>query len=140
MIHLLIVIGAVPFLLFGAGHGALTLRDLKRPRAFTPTDPALREAMQQSSLRFHRDWNLWRAWLGFNLTHSLGLIVFGAAFLHVGIFEPHLFASSLLIQAVAVAVSAAYLVVSLQFFFSRPVIGSAIGLACFLAAAGLAYI
>ena len=103
------------------------------------TDPALREAMQQSSLRFHRDWNLWRAWLGFNLTHSLGLIVFGAAFLHVGIFEPQLFASSLLIQAVAVAVSAAYLVVSLRFFFSGPVIGSAIGLACFLAAAVLAY-
>ena len=140
MVQLLIVIAAIPFLLFGAGHGALTLRDVKHPRAFTPTDPALREAMQQSTLRFHRGWNLWKAWLGFNLTHSLGLIVFGGAFLHVGIFEPQLFASSVLMQAVAVAVSAAYLLVSLQFFFSRPIIGSAIGLACFLAAAALAHV
>ena len=139
MAQLLISIAASIFLLMGAGHGALTLRDLKHPRAFTPPDPALRQAMEQSSIRLHPSINLWRAWLGFNLTHSLGLILFGAAFLHVGIFEPNAFASSLLVQAVAVLVSAIYLVLSLKFFFFKPVIGSTIGLVCFLVAAGLAY-
>lgn len=138
MVQVLIVIAAIPFLLFGIGHGALTLRDLKSPRAFTPHDSALREAMQKASLRFHPDLNLWRAWLGFNLTHSLGLIVFGGAFLHMGIFAPGNFASSLLVQAAAVGVAAAYVAVSFKFFFSRPLIGSSIGLACFIAAAGLA--
>jgi len=139
MVQLLIIIAATPFLLMGAAHGAITLRDLKHPRAFTPRDPALRQAMQQSSIAVHPSINLWRAWLGFNLTHSLGLILFGAALLHVGIFEPDAFASSLLIQAVAVLVSVVYLVLSHMFFFSKPVIGSAIGLVCFLAAAALTY-
>jgi hypothetical protein len=74
MAQLLISIAASIFLLMGAGHGALTLRDLKHPRAFTPQDPALRQAMQQSSIAFHPTINLWKAWLGFNLTHSLGLV------------------------------------------------------------------
>lgn len=139
MIQLLIVIAASIFLLMGAGHGALTLRDLKHPRAFTPRDPVLLHAMQQSSIALHPTINLWRAWLGFNLTHSLGLVLFGGAFLHIGVFEPNAFASSLLIQAVAVLVSAIYLVLSLKFFFSKPAIGSTIGLVCFLAAAGSAH-
>jgi len=139
MAQLLIVIAASIFLLMGAGHGALTLRDLKHPKAFTPRDPALRQAMQQSSISLHPSINLWRAWQGFNLTHSLGLVLFGGAFLHVGIFEPNAFASSLLVQAVAVLVSAIYLVLSLKFFFFTPVIGSTIGLVSFLVAAGLAY-
>jgi len=139
MTQLLIIIAALPFLLFGVGHGAITLRDLRHPRAFTPPDAMLRQAMQQSSIRFRPDINLWRAWLGFNLTHSLGLIVFGSAFLHVGVFQTDTFSSSLLVQMFAVVVSAAYLVVSIKYFFIHPVIGSAIGFVCFLAATGLAH-
>jgi hypothetical protein len=52
MTQLLVVIAALPFLLFGLGHGLLTLRDLRNPRAFTPPDAALRDAMMQSRLRF----------------------------------------------------------------------------------------
>lgn len=137
--QLLVVVAASVFLLLGSLHGILTLRDLKNPRAFTPRDPELRKAMQQSSIGLHRTANLWDAWMGFNLTHSLGLILFGAAFVHVGVFEPTAFAQSPLLQACAVVVSAIYLIVSLKFFFSKPVIGSAIGLVCFALAAGLAY-
>ena len=140
MTQLLIIIGALPFLFFGVGHGLITLRDLRRPRAFTPPDPTLRQAMQQSSIRFRADINLWKAWLGFNLTHSLGLVVFGAAFLYVGIVAPSAFASSLLVQSFAVVVSAAYLVASNKYFFIHPVIGSALGVVCFLAAVGVAHI
>jgi hypothetical protein len=139
MAQLLIIVAASVFLFMGLLHGALTLRDLTHPRAFTPKDPALRQAMQQSSIGLHPSINLWKAWLGFNLTHSLGLVLFGAAFLHVGIFEPEAFASSPLLQAVAVLVSAIYQVLSVMFFFSKPAINSAVGLACFLVAAGLGY-
>ncbi len=95
--------------------------------------------MQQSSIRLHRTINLWDAWLGFNLSHSLGVVLFGAAFLYVGVHEPIAFAQSWLLQACAVAVSAIYLILSLKFWFSKPAIGSAIGLVCFVMAAGLAY-
>lgn len=139
MAQFLIIIAASVFTLLGAGHGILTLRDLKHPRTFTPQDPALRLAMQQSSLVFHPTINLWKAWMGFNLTHSLGLVLFGGAFLHVGIYEPNAFGSSLLLQAIAILVSATYLVLSLRFFFFKPVIGTSIGLACFVIATGLVY-
>ena len=54
MAQFLIIVAATPFLVFGLGHGLYTLMDLKRPRAFTPPDPALRQAMQESSVRFER--------------------------------------------------------------------------------------
>jgi hypothetical protein len=139
VLRLLIVAAAAPFLVMGAAHGALTLRDLRRPRAFTPPDPALREAMRRSGVRLHPAINLWRAWLGFNLTHSLGLVLFGAAYAYVGVFAPGAFAASPLLQAVAVLVSATYAALSVAFFFATPALGSAAGLAGFVAAAALAH-
>ena len=138
--QLLVIVAASIFLLLGTLHGVVTLKDLSHPRAFTPNDPALREAMQRSGIRFHPRVNLWRAWLGFNLTHSLGIVVFGAAFLYVGVFAPKAFAASPLVQSAAVVVSALYFIVSLGFFFATPTIGAAAALVCFLAAAGLSYV
>ena len=140
MARLLIILGASIFLLLGSLHGTYTLRDLSHPRAFTPNDPALREAMQSSGIRFHPSINLWKAWLGFNLTHSLGIVIFGAAFLYVGLFAPQAFAASGLMQVAAVVVAALYFLISLSFFFATPTIGASIGLACFLVAAALAYV
>ena len=140
MMQLLIVVAASIFALLGALHGILTLRDLKNPKAFTPRDPQLRLAMQQSGVRLHPAINLWKAWLGFNLSHSLGVVLFGAAFLHVGVFEPEAFAVSPLLQACAVVVAAIYLILSLKFWFSKPAIGSGMALACFAVAAVLAHL
>lgn len=140
MTRILLIVAAFPFLLMGAWHGVLTLRDLKSPKAFVPRDPALLQAMQRSGIRLHRSINLWRAWLGFNFSHSLGLVLFGAMFMYVGVFEPALFVSSLGVQTIAVSISALYLVLCVRFFFSTPAIGSAIGLISFLAAAGLAHV
>jgi hypothetical protein len=134
----LIILGALVFMALGLLHGILTLRDLRHPRTFTPRDPALRQAMQQSSIALHPTINLWKAWLGFNLSHSLGILMFASAYLDVGIFAPQLFAQSLLLQGCAVVISAIYLILSLGFWFSKPAIGSAVALACFLIAAVLA--
>ncbi len=139
MSQILIIFASSIFLFLGGGHGILTLMDFKNPKSFTPRDPELRKAMQQSSIRLHPSINLWDAWMGFNLTHSLGIVLFGAAYLYVGVFEPIVFAQSLLLQSCAVIVSAIYLILSIKFFFSKPVIGSAIGLTCFVLAAGIAY-
>lgn len=139
MSQFLIIFAASIFLALGSLHGIFTLRDLRHPRAFIPRDPELRNAMQRSGVAFHPSINLWDAWMGFNLTHSLGIIMFAAAFLYVGIFESPAYARSALLQACAIIVSATYLIVSLRFFFSRPAIGSAVALTCFILATGLAY-
>ncbi|MBS0549661.1 MAG: hypothetical protein JSR24_18045 [Proteobacteria bacterium] len=134
--QILVSAGAAVFLFLGLLHAALTLRDLGTPRAFAPRDPALLQAMQQARVRLHPGINLWKAWMGFNLTHSLGLVLFGGVLLYVGLCAPQLFAASAAVQAVAVLVSVLYLVISAKFFFRTPVIGCALGLGCFLAAMG----
>jgi hypothetical protein len=90
--------------------------------------------MQQSSLALDRTINLWKAWMGFNFSHSLGLVLFGAGFVYVGLFAPAAFAASPLLQGCAVAVSAIYFVLALLFWFSKPAIGTGLGLACFVLA------
>lgn len=135
MAQLLIIAASSLFVLFGSLHGLFTLKDIRRPTYFTPRDPALRVAMQASGIAFHSDVNLWKAWLGFNLTHSLGLFLFGAAFLYIGVSAPDAFRTSPGLQVTAVLVSAAYLAISTQFFFWKPTMGTAATTILFLAAA-----
>lgn len=138
MAQILVIIASLIFVLLGGFHGFLTLKDLINPTAFTPTDPALREAMQQSRIALHPGVNLWKAWIGFNVTHSLSLIFFGAPFLYFGIVKPNIFMSSVILQAIAVLVSAIYVILCIKFFFLTPAIASVIGLICFIVAVGLA--
>jgi hypothetical protein len=75
---------------------------------------------------------MWRAWIGFNLSHSLGvLLVAGLAFwagtrlntLPVGVIIP-----------VLTLIGCVYLVLALLYWFRIPAIGIAMGTSCFAAA------
>jgi hypothetical protein len=139
VVQFLLIVGSSIFVLLGAAHGVLTLKDLGNPRNFTPRDPKLRTAMEHSTIALHPKINLWRAWLGFNLSHSLGLVMFGGAFLYISIFHSSLFSQSSLLQGCSILVSAAYLIMSLKFWFSNPAIGSGISMGCFILAAAFSY-
>jgi hypothetical protein len=140
MTQAFIIIASSIFVLLGLVHGVLTLKDISNPRTFTPLDAALREAMQKSAIAIHPNTNLWRAWLGFNLSHSLGIIFFGGTFLCIGIYQPSLFIQSLILQVCATVVSAIYVVLSVKFWFINPAIGSGVALTCFSFATLLSYI
>jgi hypothetical protein len=62
MAQILRAIGGTIFLVLGTLHGVLTLRDVAKPRAFTPTD-AVRIAMQGARLAFNPGANLWQSLL-----------------------------------------------------------------------------
>jgi hypothetical protein len=131
------IMGATIFLILGVFHGVMTLQDLINPRTFTPPDQSLRQAMQESSIAIDPQTNLWKAWLGFNLSHSLGLVIFGGALVVIGIFYFPIFSDSYWIQSCALCIAVAYLVLSLKFWFSKPAIGSGFALTCLLIAVGL---
>lgn len=133
MAQVLLFAGALIFFVFGAYHGFFTLRDLSLPRTFTPTDEGVRRAMQGSRVALDRRINLWDAWLGFNLSHSLGLILFGGGLIAIAWLHFPAFARSPSLQVTATVVAAAYLILSARFWFRVPAIGVGIGLACFLA-------
>ena len=134
MNQLALGIGSGIFLMLGCFHGILALRDVSKPRTFTPIDDSVREAMTHVPLALHPKTNLWRAWLGFNLSHSLGLVVFGGGLMSIAIFNPDLFVGNLALQVVANIISAIYFVLSIKFWFSAPAIGSGISTACLLIA------
>jgi hypothetical protein len=76
---LLYAIGGAIFCMLGALHAVYMLVDLRRPRRLAPGDPALIAAMVGSRVRLAGDaTDMWRAWIGFKLSHSLGALLFGA--------------------------------------------------------------
>jgi hypothetical protein len=88
--------------------------------------------MQRSSLALTRQTTMWRAWLGFNISHGIGVLFFGLIYLTLAISDFALITRITLLQYFALIVSVSYLVLSVKFWFHIPTIGSGIGAACFL--------
>ena len=120
MAQLLLFAGAVPFLMLGASHVILALRDLSLPRTFAPTDEGVCRAMRKSVVAMSPHSNLWDAWMGFNLSHGLGLVLFGGGIIIVAWRHFSVFAQSPFMQAATLVVAAAYLVIAARFFFRDP--------------------
>jgi hypothetical protein len=77
----------LPLIVAGAAHLAGAVLDNFRPTFFTPLDEELRLTMATTGgLRFREMFpprggaspSFWRLWLGFNMTHGLGVAGFGA--------------------------------------------------------------
>jgi hypothetical protein len=47
---------------------------------FTPRDPSLQISMSQIAPVITNETTMWRCWVGFSATHSMGLILFGLVF------------------------------------------------------------
>jgi hypothetical protein len=75
---------------------------------------------------------MWRAWTGFNFSHSLGLLLFGALAIWAGSRAPG-FPLGVILPALT-AIGCIYLVLSLLYWFRIPAISVAIGTGCFAAA------
>jgi len=80
MSHTLFVASGAIFVVLGLMHAIYTLLDQRHPRRLVPVDAEVMRAMQGTGVRLARGsaGSMWQAWIGFNLSHSLGAIVFGA--------------------------------------------------------------
>jgi hypothetical protein len=132
---LFFLVGAAVFASLGIAHGVLTLRDLRVPRSFTPIDDNLRRAMAETPLRFAPQTTMWKAWLGFNLSHSLGLVIFGIFLGALALGDFRVVAENLFLRAGAVVVGLIYVVLAVRFWFWAPAVLSAVGTLCFVVSA-----
>jgi hypothetical protein len=99
-----------------------------------PGDPNLTEAMRAGTLRLTRETTVWRAWIGFNLSHGLGIVLFAGLILYGALFHFVALRSAapeLLLAAPVIA--SLYLLMSLRYWFRIPAIGSAMGTVLLLA-------
>ena len=128
------IAGTIPPILAGGAHALLTLVDVVRPTYFAPRDAAVTPAMEDTTVRFggRAAPTMWNAWLGFNISHGLGVFVFGLLCLLMG---AHDFDGLGAIRPLAVGFAATYLVVALRFWFWGPVLITATSTVCFTIAA-----
>ena len=125
------IIGGSIFAILGLVHAVYTLADISRPRRLVPDDPAVIAAMSSSGLRLARGGTtMWRAWVGFNFSHSLGIAMFGVACVAVGLSLGSL-ALPKAALLVPVAIGFTYFLLASRYWFRAPAIGVAAGTLCF---------
>ena len=128
---LLVTSSAAIFVLLGLMHLAYTFRGTM----LHPREVALMQAMQQAAPRITRQTTMWRAWVGFNASHSLGLILFGMIFGYLALEMPSFLFGSLFLRLLGVLLMLGYVGLARSYFFNTPF--RAVVLATALYVAGL---
>jgi len=96
----------------------------------TPRDPALQISMSQISPVITKETTMWRCWVGFNASHSMGLILFGLVFGFLALAQSRLLFHSPFLLVVGLAMLGSFVVLCKVYFFSGPLTGISIALAC----------
>jgi hypothetical protein len=104
-----------------------------------PRDPALQISMSQISPVISKETTMWRCWVGFNASHSMGLVLFGLVFGYLALARAQLLFQSPFLLGVGLAMLGAFVVLCKVYFFSAPLTGISISLACYLASLVLSW-
>jgi hypothetical protein len=123
-----IAASAVVILLLGLVHLLYTFRGPK----LHPRDPDLTARMMAVSPVITRETTMWRAWVGFNATHSFGLILFGALYGYLAIRHSSSLFHSWFLLALGFALLLGYVVIAKLYFFSAPFRGVVLAAALYL--------
>jgi hypothetical protein len=105
----------------------------------TPRDPALQISMSQISPVIAKDTTMWRCWMGFNASHSMGLVLFGLVFGYLALAHSQLLFQSPFLLIVGPAMLGGLVVLCKVYFFSVPLTGINISLACYVASIALSW-
>jgi hypothetical protein len=128
---LLVVMGATILGSLGLIHLIYTFHGER----LDPRDPAAIEAMKATHPRLTRATTVWKAWIGFNASHSLGAILFAGVYLTLAAEHPGLLAQSKALILLALAAGLAYLALAVKYWFRIPLTGIALATTCFAIAA-----
>lgn len=131
--QILLIVGATIFGLLGSIHLAYTFFTNK----FDARDQAVTDAMKATSPVLTRDTSMWKAWIGFNASHSLGAITVAAFYIPLAISNMAVIRESLWLTILPVTIGFAYLYLAKKYWFKIPLIGITLSTACFIGAASL---
>jgi hypothetical protein len=124
----LIAVSAAIVLLMGAAHLFYTFFS----RMFHCRDPAVNVAMQSAAPRISADTSMWRAWTGFNASHSLGAMLFGLVYLQLALAHSALLAHGSYFALLGAALLAAYAVLAWRYWFRVPLVGITLALGAYI--------
>ena len=107
---------------FGLLHVLFTFRG----RRLFPRDDALRARMHEVAPVITHETTMWKAWLGFNASHGLGLVLFGVLYADLALEHAALLFGSAFLLTLGFAALCAWLVLAKLYFFSVPLRGVAL--------------
>src|ERR1700693_4127059 len=130
---ILMVLSASIIFTLGVVHPVYTFWGPK----LTPREPALEISMSQISPVITKETTMWQCWVGFNASHSMGLILFGLVFGFLALAHDQLLFQSPFLLVVGLAMLGGFVVFCEVYFFSAPLTGVCISLACYIASIAL---
>jgi hypothetical protein len=133
------IAGTIPLIFAGGLHALGALVDTVRPTYFTPIDPSVNPVVEGTGIRLVGKGtpSMWRVWLGIHISHGLGVLTVGLLCLLIATHDFELVKSIDAIRPLTIAFGAAYLVLSLRFWFWGPVLITGSATVCFTVAAVL---
>ena len=126
----LVTASAAIILLLGVVHLFYTFHGAK----LHPRDAALKSRMKEVSPVLTRETTMWKAWIGFNASHSYGAILFGLVYGYLALARSSLLFQSPFLLVVGLLVLAAYAVSGKLHWFSVPFRGIVVSAVLYVAA------
>lgn len=127
--QILVAASAAIFFLLGAVHLLYTFRGSR----LHPRDATLTAQMKLVSPVISRQTTMWKAWIGFNASHSYGALLFGAVYGYLAISAPQLLFQSSFLSLLGLLTLIGYVIVGKLYWFSVPYRGILLATACYVA-------
>jgi hypothetical protein len=125
---LLVAASAAICLVLGLIHLVYTFHGNK----LEPYDAGVKAAMQKGNPRISRQTTMWKAWVGFNASHSLGAMLFGWLYAYLAIAHPDVFFASPVLMATGLVFLLAFVVLGRLYWFSIPFRGLLLAMALYI--------
>ena len=129
--QILIIIGATIFGVLGFMHLVYTFFTNK----FNACDENVTNAMKDTSPILTKETTMWRAWIGFNASHSLGAMLVPAFYVPLALMDMAVIRENVWFSILPVIIGFSYLVLAKKYWFKIPSLGILISTVCFLGAA-----
>ncbi len=126
----LLAASAVIILVLGLMHLLYTLRG----RNLHPRDPELEARLRVVSPVITRQTSMWKAWIGFNASHSFGAILFGSMYGYLAVLHSAFLFQSVFLQLLGLLFLAGYVVLGKLCWFSIPFHGAMLASALYIVA------
>lgn len=133
---ILMLISAGIFLALGVLHLVYTFHGSK----LTPRDPELQRRMAEVSPMITKETNMWRCWVGFNASHSLGAILFGLIYGFLALAHSTLLFTSPYLLTVGFLLVGSFFALAKAYWFRIPFIGVGASFACYVVSVGMSLV
>ena len=101
-------------------------------RKLLPRDSELQSSMNDVSPVISDQTTMWKAWVGFNASHSMGAILFGLIYGYLSVFEADLLFGSIYLTLVGLFMLTGFSLLGWRYWFSVPFTGISVSLVCYV--------